>query len=480
MSCCPPGSAPYLAAEHTDEGKVGEIDGVSYYQVGSGEAGLLFLPDIWGWNGGRTRALCDNFAKKGMSVWVPKTLPPFEGGTDGDALNPQFSPVERGSELGPLFKGDWNPSKVLPQLHKVIGAMKAAGVKRIAVIGICYGAWNGMHLAAECDDIVCAASAHPSIHIEGMMGGDPAALAAKSKCPWALFPCGEIGGPGSDPDMYDHDGPLFKALEVNFPRQNECKRFAKSIHGFLTRGSIKPDQFNAGSGDDVKAAVQECVGDITNFFARNGLLKPKLYYFPLAGRGELIRLIAAVGGVELTETAEAPADKAVFGSPSGLPLLEHGELRMSQSTAIENYIASISPKYRTLTPGQVAVDKMFQCIKEDVGQGFLPLIFDPEKKKTAPEEVPKVCDKWFPVIEARLPADGFVHGLDFPTAADLVTVVIAKAYVPGGAAFKAAGGYDIAAKYKKLAAHANRVAAYPAVKDYLGKSASMAGNPMGL
>ena len=62
---------------------------------------------------------------------------------------------------------------------------------------------------------------------------------------------------------------------------------------------------------------------------------PVLYYWPLAGRGELIRLIAHVGGVTITEDP-APTDehKVECGSPSGIPLLIHGDLKLSQSTAV--------------------------------------------------------------------------------------------------------------------------------------------------
>ena len=48
--------------------------------------------------------------------------------------------------------------------------------------------------------------------------------------------------------------------------------------------------------------------------------KPHLVYFPAAGRGELIRLIAAAGGVEITESTTC-SDKAAYGSPSGIPVL---------------------------------------------------------------------------------------------------------------------------------------------------------------
>merc|ERR1719271_1076695 len=69
---------------------------------------------------------------------------------------------------------------------------------------------------------------------------------------------------------------------------------------------------------------------------------PTLYYFPIAGRAELIKLTAVVGGVKLNVRNDVPKDKSAYGSPSGVPILEHGDLKMSQSLAIERYIADIS------------------------------------------------------------------------------------------------------------------------------------------
>jgi len=100
--------------------------------------------------------------------------------------------------------------------------------------------------------------------------------------------------------------------------------------------------------------------------------KPRLIYFPLAGRGEISRLIAVAGGLEIEDISAPDArkpftdNKAAYGSPSGLPLLEHGELKISQSTAVATYLATLAPKFANLTPAQRAQDNMFLSIKEDV------------------------------------------------------------------------------------------------------------------
>jgi len=327
MSCCPSDAVGYLAADHADEGTVRSVDGISYYQIGSGPNGLLICPDVWGWNGGRTRAIADDFAKKGVSVWVPKLLPAFEGGTDGDGLPPSYD-IKTRADLPGLFKGDWNQEKVVPKLVSVIKAMKSAGVKKIGLIGFCYGAWVGMYLAKEVDLVGCA-SPHPSVHLEGIFERNPADIAESSKCPWAFFPAG-VAADGGDSDTYDAEGALFKALESKFSGKNVTKRYASMSHGFVSRGSIK--EHAIGSGDEVKKAVQECVTDMCEFFVRCGLMrrdKAGLPPAPIKLRKPKFGKVAKVNPesrglnlmLKVVKCVETEADKtweAVLGDDTGI------------------------------------------------------------------------------------------------------------------------------------------------------------------
>lgn len=214
---------------------------------------------------------------------------------------------------------------------------------------------------------------------------------------------------------------------------------------------------------------------------------PCLHYFSFAGRGELTRLIAAAGGLEIDEEADNE-DKFSFGSPGSLPTLAHGRLKIAQSFAIESYIASISPAFTMLEPTQRAIDGMFCKIKEDVLRGLSDILqviaaTESEQKATAAAkaapEIEAICDKWLPVLNARLPDNGFINALDMPTPADLAVYNIVESFMPFKAAYRI-GGYDVAGKFPKLAAHALRVAEQPAVKGFLEKSTSTAADPFGL
>jgi len=204
-----------------------------------------------------------------------------------------------------------------------------------------------------------------------------------------------------------------------------------------------------------------------------------LYYFPAGGRGELARCIAAAGGVQLLEGGTSGVDKGDFASPSGVPLLAHGALKMAQSTAIENYLSLLA--FPDLTPQMRAVDSQYCSIKEDVVKGVYGPFFNAalkEDKEKQKEEIAKVTSKWYPVIEKQCPADGFMLGQAYPTAADVAVMNICDAVWPLGVANRLAG-VDWAT-YPKMRALATRTAESAAMKEYLAKSKTFAANPMGL
>jgi len=170
---------------------------------------------------------------------------------------------------------------------------------------------------------------------------------------------------------------------------------------------------------------------------------PTLYYFsPFAGRAELVRLVCKAGALELEECHEKPTDVAAYASSGSLPLFTHNTLKMAQSGAIEMYCASIAPNFASLSATQRAKDQMFACIKEDALVAVATPMFGDKNK----DVLTAAFDKYLGIIEAYLPAEGFVNGESFPTMADLAVVNICTSHMPYGAGLKVAD-YD----YKKFA-----------------------------
>jgi dienelactone hydrolase len=88
--CCPPNAHKYLAPDYKHVGNILTLeDGTEIYRTGdpSSKKAVLLIPDIYGWNGGRTRNIADFLAENGYYTVIPKLLiPPVDGGTDGDGF----------------------------------------------------------------------------------------------------------------------------------------------------------------------------------------------------------------------------------------------------------------------------------------------------------------------------------------------------------------------------------------------------------
>lgn len=130
---------------------------------------------VWGWDSGRIRELGDELSAEGHLVLIPKLLqPPLEGGTDGDGLPPDFDIGARGADFAPwVTQIPW--SKLEPQVNALLDDLTARGIAKIGCMGTCWGAWATFHASAT-GRIACGVNCHPSVGLEGMMGGSDMAV----------------------------------------------------------------------------------------------------------------------------------------------------------------------------------------------------------------------------------------------------------------------------------------------------------------
>ena len=158
--------------------------------------------------------------------------------------------------------------------------------------------------------------------------------------------------------------------------------------------------------------------------------KPRITYFGIAGRGEVARLYAAVGGLDIEYNTDTTGYKQK--TPIGyLPALSHPEAGvfpnckfefgcLQESLAVERYIRALAPGFASLTPQQMAVDDMVAMIKEDL------IHVEPAALNStgAASVVYPLYDRYLNMLEhdGYVPASGFVNGLSFPTGADFAVL----------------------------------------------------------
>ena len=126
---------------------------------------------VWGWNGGRVRAIADGLSEQGYKVAVGKFLAPaLDGGTDGDAL-----PPDGDFSMDWIKQFPWETQR--PKVEAALGFLKAEGCSKIGVLGFCYGGHPACWASTVEPSVVCGVVLHPSMQLEGFaFGGDTAAL----------------------------------------------------------------------------------------------------------------------------------------------------------------------------------------------------------------------------------------------------------------------------------------------------------------
>jgi len=218
--------------------------------------------------------------------------------------------------------------------------------------------------------------------------------------------------------------------------------------------------------------------------------KPTLHYFDVNGRGEVCKIVAAIGGLDIdfkeypfVANGASTADKLKAGKVEsehtkaatamgmdgcGLPIIVHGDLKVNQSFACQNYFANLGQqagKYPKVTPAQQVVDDMFQGALEDVMGLAAGVILSGGDGALVPVAMSKILTH----LTKYLPADGvekFVHGYDTPTIADVCILVLTQALIPFNATL-GDGAAECYGKFPKAVALGERTAKFPAVAEWL-------------
>mmetsp|Transcript_20637 Transcript_20637/g.23356 ORF Transcript_20637/g.23356 Transcript_20637/m.23356 type:complete len:255 (-) Transcript_20637:71-835(-) len=237
--CCPIGSEPALASDYQAKGAESILGDLPIYTIGEGKSAVIVSYDVYGFNGGRVRLICDQLAEQGYYVILPDFY-------RGDAWDPETAITMELTTFVQKFA--WEKLKVDFD-EKLLPHLAEKGIEKVGLVGFCWGAWLNFH-AMHNEKFTCGANLHPSIRLENCFGSNEVELAKGVKCPQLVFAA------SNDPDNVKGDGEVLQVLKAA-PFGDKCvfQEFPEVNHGFVTRGDVSTPEV----ARDVKIAMEGVV-----------------------------------------------------------------------------------------------------------------------------------------------------------------------------------------------------------------------------
>ncbi|XP_065647940.1 uncharacterized protein LOC100210352 [Hydra vulgaris] len=241
--CCPIGSEKALSINYESIGRVLNLDGLDIYEVGCGDKVIIVYYDIFGFNGGRIRLICDQIANEGFLVVL---IDIFHGD-----MWPADAPLD-----AELFKwvSQFTWEKIKADTDKVFKHLEKSDIKSYGSLGFCFGAWPVFHLSQN-KIMKCGANVHPSVHVGSLHGETPEQLARLLECPQLIYAA------NNDLPTYNDGGEVKQILQEKFGDQNDIQLFPDMVHGWVPRGDCNDERV----ARDVKLAMD----GIIKFFKKN-------------------------------------------------------------------------------------------------------------------------------------------------------------------------------------------------------------------
>eukprot|EP01108_Squamamoeba_japonica_P000503 TRINITY_DN1168_c0_g3_i2.p2 TRINITY_DN1168_c0_g3~~TRINITY_DN1168_c0_g3_i2.p2 ORF type:complete len:284 (-),score=97.37 TRINITY_DN1168_c0_g3_i2:56-838(-) len=248
-SCCPDGSWPALATDTNLTGtevKIGEMAAYESGDAATAKRAMLCIPDIFGVDSGRTKAIADQYAQCGFFAIVPDVLL-------GD---PMVADDTVGEKIEAWAKSKRYLTVVKPRIVEAMAHIKSKGFKTMCVSGYCWGVWVAFKMMADGDvkeDLSAAVGNHPSLQIEGFHDGSAEDMATYVTTPTLLCSC------ANDQPYVKSDGKVAARLTKN-GTPHKVIDFEQQ-HGFVNRGDVSDDAVRA----DVKRAIEEGIAFCTKY-----------------------------------------------------------------------------------------------------------------------------------------------------------------------------------------------------------------------
>ncbi|KAI0357999.1 alpha/beta-hydrolase [Trametes cingulata] len=231
--------------EGSPEGQFTQIGGIESYVATPTvkypkDKVVLYLSDGFGLKLQNNLLLADDYARNGFKVVVPDLF-------DGDAL-PEDALSTPGKVDIPAWLSKHSGEREVEICRKVLSALKAEGVTKVAAIGFCHGGRPAFDLAFG-NEVQVVAVSHPSLL---QVPADLEKYAAQSKAPLLVNSC-EV-----DP-VFPKEAQE-KADEIlgggKFAPGYERTYWEGCQHGFAVRGDISNPKVKAGKEGAFKATVE--------------------------------------------------------------------------------------------------------------------------------------------------------------------------------------------------------------------------------
>ena len=250
--CCPSNSTPASTTKYNPKGKEIDLNGLKCYTnngAADNKKSVIVFYDIFGYDGGRTKQLCDQIASAGYYVILPDIY-------HGEAW-PADKPID-GKLMEWLKNFPWN-SHIDTDVAKVMTHLTSQGVDgSVGCLGFCAGAFSVFHLCQQGGGVKCGASCHPSVQIGSLFDETPEGLAGEIKCPQLVYSA------GNDLPTYKPEpaGEVYQVLQKKFgnDRGNDFKEFSDMTHGWVSRGDI--------SDPKIAEQVSIAMDGVLNFFSK--------------------------------------------------------------------------------------------------------------------------------------------------------------------------------------------------------------------
>merc|ERR1711953_375240 len=227
--------------DYKEKGTVEKVGDLDIYSVGQGPKCIIWNYDIFGFDSGRSRQMCDLVADAGYLVIMPDY---YRGTwcnpmTDGDKL-PAFA---KEKTVWNNLKNDWE-QKIQPLAEK-------KGAQYYGTVGTCWGSYMVLRLC-ENVDFKAGVSFHPSHSpISGLLGESEEEILKNVKCPQIFMPA-----EGDHENTYP--GGLGKKVLGD---SLEIVTFPDMKHGWTTRRDMSDPKVDR----DVKKALNLALGFFTKY-----------------------------------------------------------------------------------------------------------------------------------------------------------------------------------------------------------------------